>query len=397
MHGDTPSFTLQQMVQTALGGSHALGMDKLAQEAGETVDCEECGKSAPPGSKLCRECAAKENRSEMAQQNGGSSEEGETEKTSSAYLQKMAGAVTQIVENFDDLDWSEIKTAFPSPNIVGKQPPGSPQSGPGTGSNAFQTTDKSPPGTGLQSEETGEAKTGKPPINPPMDTGANPKSAPNAMDDNMDVTQTPYPEEGVMKQGSGIEQLYQRVMMRKAAADAEAPASISAPKNQTLTLPEDQPSQMKRPPEVTSQESLIASNQAVIDATRREAKDVPKKRMGEVLSEPAQSRSTDKVLDANLGRDIVDKGGAKVAAAKVLLQKIASQGCRCTQSSLEKGSCDFCKLASRMEQRKDQMRKGGQVPSAMPMMPPPQAGGSDSAPQPQPVTGGATPMPGAGM
>lgn len=387
MHGDIPSFTLQQMVQTALGGSHAAGMSKIAQEAGETSGCGECGKAIPADSKLCRECAQKADRAETAQENTDS----ETEKTSSAYLQKMANAVSQIAENFGDLDWSEVKTAFPSPKIVGKQPPGSPQSGPGTG-NSFETDDKTPPGTGIQSEETGEAKTGKPPINPTMGTGANPNSAPNAMDDNMDMSQTPYPEDGVMKQGSGIRQLYEHVM-RKAAADSESPASISAPKTQTLTLPEDQPSQMKRPPEVTSQERLIASNQAVIDATRRDAKEVPKKRMGEVLSEPAQSRSTDKVLDANLGRDVVDKGGAKVAAAKVLLQKIASQGCQCEPAGLDKGGCDFCKLASRMEQRKDQMSKGGQVPSTPPIAP---AGGPAAAPQPQPETGGM-PSPGTGM
>lgn len=391
MHGDTPSFTLQQMVQTALGGSHAAGMDKLAQEAGETVDCEKCGKPAPNGSKMCRECAEKANSSETAQENM----DGETEKTSSAYLQKMAGAVGQIVENFGDMDWSGIKTAFPSPKIVGKQPPGSPQSGPGTG-NSFETDDKSPPGTGIQSEETGEATTGKPDMNPPSGTGANPKSAPNAAGDDMESggKQPPYPEEGVLKQSSAVRQLYERIMLGKTAADAENPASISAPKTQTLTLPEDQPSQMKRPPEVTSQERLIASNQAPVDATKRDAKEVPKKRMGEVLSEPAQSRSTDKVLDANLGRDIVDKGGAKVAAAKVLLQKIASQGCQCETGDLEKGSCGFCKLASRMEQRKDQMSKGSMVPSSPPIAP---AGGQTAAPNPQPVTGGTMPMPGTGM
>lgn len=387
MYGDVPSFTLQQMVQTALGGSAAAGMDKLAVEAGETATCEKCGKPIPAGQKLCRECAQKENRSETAQE--GSSEGEETEKTSSVYLQKMAGAVTQIVENFGDLDWGGVKLAFPSRNIVGKRPPGSPQSGPGVGPSALETDDQSPPGPGTQSTETGEAKTHKPETDPPTGTGANPKSAPNAMGDDMESggKQAPYPEEGVMKQATGIRQLYERVMLGKTAADAENPASISAPKTQTLTFPEDQPSQMKRPPEVTSQERLIASNQAAIDATKRQAKEVPKKRMGEVLTEPAQSRATDKVLDANLGRDTVDKGGAKVAAAKVLLQKIASQGCRCEADGLEKGSCDFCKLASRMEQRKDQMSKGGSVLLA----PPSQAGGQTAAPNPQPVTGGTVP------
>lgn len=387
MHG----FTIEQMVKTALEGARANSMDKLAQEAGETNACEKCGKPAPAGSKLCRECAEKADRKETAQANNEDSQE--TEKTSSLYLQKMAGAVTQIVNNLNDINWESTKVAFPAPKIVGKQPPGSPQAGPGVGANTFQTDNQSPPGTGIQSEETGEAKTGKPPVDPPMDTGANPQSAANAMDDNIETPHSPYPDEGVMKQSSAVRSLYEKVMM-KAAADSESPAKISAPKSQTLTLPEDQPSQMKRPPEVTSQERLIASNQAVTDATRRQAKEVPKKRMGEVLSEPAQSRSTDKVLDANLGRDIVDKGGAKIAAAKVLLQKIASQGCQCETDSLEKGSCGFCKLASQMEKRKDQMNKGGQVPMTPPMS---SAGGQTAAPiNPQPVTGNI-PTPGTGV
>lgn len=382
-------FTLSQMVQAALQDSQSRGMAKIAQEAEGSKECESCGKDAPPGSRFCQECAEKAEKGENASA-GGTPEEStaSNEKTSSLRLRKLAAAVEQIAPNIGNLDWSRAKQAQGSwaPMIVGAQPPGSPDTGPGVGETALQTTDKTPT-PGIQSTESGEARTGKPPMTPPMGTGANPNSAPTALEENIDTLLPAYPAEGVMKQG-GVTALYKHVMLRKAAAETDS-VSILAPKTQTLTFPEDQPSQMERPPEVTSQERLIASNQAVIDATKREAKEVPKKRMGEVLTEPAQSSATDRVLDVNLGADMVDEAGAKIASARVLLRKIASQGCVCNQSSLEKGSCDFCKIASKMGQRKGQMSKKSQVPSGLPMG---AAGGMNAGPQPDQ----AAPTPGLG-
>jgi hypothetical protein len=373
------------MVQAALQDSTSRGMAKIAQDAGETMRCETCGKDAPPGSKFCQECADKADKGETASSGGTPDEAKSSEKTSSLRLQKLASAVEQIAPNIGNLDWSKTKRAQ-APLIVGSEPPASPGVGPGAGPNALPTTDKTPT-TGTQSTETGEARTGKPPMTPPMGTGANPNSAPTALEENIDTVLPAYPADGVLKQG-GVTALYRHVMMRKAAAEGDT-GSISAPKTQTLSLPEDQPSQMERPPEVTSQERLIASNQAVIDATKREAKEVPKKRMGEVLNEPALSAATDKVLDVNLGTDVVDQAGAKIASARVLLRKIASQGCVCERGSLQKGSCDFCKIASRMGQRKGQMSKKSQVPGGSSGS----AGGAGAAPQP--VPGG--PMSGSGM
>ena len=131
--------------------------------------------------------------------------------------------------------------------------------------------------------------------------------------------------------------------MLKKAQDGDT-TSISTPK--ASALPEDQPSQMARPAEVTSQEKMIASNEAAIDFTKRDAKAVPKKRMGEVLDEPAQSKAGDSALQDALGADLAAKGGAKIASAR-LVQKLASEGCTCSGNS--KGSCGFCKIASQVE------------------------------------------------
>jgi uncharacterized low-complexity protein len=71
--------------------------------------------------------------------------------------------------------------------------------------------------------------------------------------------------------------------------------------------------------------------------------------MGDILSEPALAASTDSALSKALGAQVVNQAGAKIAAAqaRVLLQKAASQKCTCNKA----GSCGFCKIASKMDQK----------------------------------------------
>lgn len=86
------------------------------------------------------------------------------------------------------------------------------------------------------------------------------------------------------------------------------------------------------------QAALIGSNQAAINYTKQQAKAVPKARMGEVLHEPAQKKSTDPVLHQNL--DATPSAGVKIssveklAAARALLTKIAEEG-ECAGASEE--------------------------------------------------------------
>jgi len=65
-----------------------------------------------------------------------------------------------------------------------------------------------------------------------------------------------------------------------------------------------------------SQASMVASNQAVVDATKREAKAPQKADLKKVLDEPALSKATDSVLQDNLG-PVVAASGAKIAGADV--------------------------------------------------------------------------------
>lgn len=342
---------LNKMIEAALLGAEAGAMEKIAQEAGEGGGkCEACGKASPPGSKMCRECAEKAARREEAQAGGE-----EQEKTSSAHVEKLASAVEFLVHNFGAVQRpvGRVKTA--QEPAVTRTPD---DVGPGSGKTALPTNLKSPT-PGEAPEGFGEARGNKPPVRPPLERGVQPTAAPNALqtDHNSPPGGTaPYPETGVMKAGSRAGRVgrIKAAMLRKAGADAEAPASISGPKTQSITGPENQSSTVPRPAEVTSQERMIASNQAAIDATKRQAKEVPKRRMGEVLTEPALTASTDTALQKALGSDVVSRGGAKVASDNRFsaLQKVAAQGCQCLPQQLEKGSCGFCKIASRIEKRR---------------------------------------------
>lgn len=91
--------------------------------------------------------------------------------------------------------------------------------------------------------------------------------------------------------------------------------------------------------------SMIANNAAPAKATKREAKAQPKKDLKEVLTEPAQTKSTDSKVHENLRN--ATKGGVKIAASRAFLQKVAEEGCQCDNS----GSCRNCKLKKAMAER----------------------------------------------
>lgn len=324
-------FTLSQIVDSVIGSSG--GFVKTAQAA-----CERCGKPAMEGSKLCKECAEKELQRSENEEVGSPSD---VEKTSSARVVKLASAVEFIVNHPENIHpvLGRIKMAEAPPEVAAM--------GPGKGPNPMATNLYDAVG-GEQSAQTGEAKK-KLPMKPGV-TKAIPgdQQAATAMEDNLREMHGPYPSEGPLKQASFRDRYIN--MLRKRAADSQNPASISSGKS--TTLPENQPDKVKRPAEVTGQESLISSNQAAINYTKRQAKSVPKKRIAEVISEPAQTSATDKILVENLGKKVVDNAGAKVAsektaAAKALLKKIASEGCTCGG----KGTCSHCKIAARLKQQ----------------------------------------------
>jgi hypothetical protein len=108
------------------------------------------------------------------------------------------------------------------------------------------------------------------------------------------------------------------------------------------------------PPEAAKQERMIDSLQAAINYTKRQAKAVPKERMGEVLDEPAQRKSTDPVLHQNL--DHAESAGVKLsavksAAARALLRKVAQDGAAPDATPEQKEKAE--KLKAAIEAKKE--------------------------------------------
>lgn len=343
------TLTLQDMVDAVLAQAEPGGMAKIAQEAGERV-CEQCGKPAMADSKICKACAEKMSAREESRKD---SEDAGSEKTSSARIQKLASAVSYIVENFSQIDRpvgrikvAEVPTQASQTVGAGKGPQVIP-------------TNLDAPTPGEQATVKGEAKVDTIAKSPPMASGATPKAPKNAMDDNIDTLKPAYPETGVMKQARARGRLREIVMRKFAESVDDGNAQITAPKGQSVTLPENQPSQMKRPAEVTSQESMIASSDAAINYQKTQAKSSPRKRMGEVLQEKPQNVKT--VLQPVLGDVVKQANQQRAATGRALLAKIAQEGCKCNS---ETGECRFCKVASRLKKsqgmrKKSQLGQGG--------------------------------------
>jgi len=105
---------------------------------------------------------------------------------------------------------------------------------------------------------------------------------------------------------------------------------------------------------------LIASNEAAINYTKRDAKGPQKSQLAQVLEEPALSAAHDSKLKENLRNTEVAKiAGVKIAAAQAaFLQKVAEAGCTCNGGE----QCRFCKLktaASRLHRIKLAQGMGG--------------------------------------
>jgi hypothetical protein len=125
-----------------------------------------------------------------------------------------------------------------------------------------------------------------------------------------------------------------------------------------------------KPAPVPSNEGrqLIANNKAPVSATKREAKGPGRKQLSEVLSEPAQTKSTDSTVQDNLRN--AAKGGVKIAAVKAYLGKIAEAGCVCAGA----GECDYCRMKASVDKKRAD-KKVKQSLGAPPMGPAMTAGG----------------------
>ena len=142
-------------------------------------------------------------------------------------------------------------------------------------------------------------------------------------------------EQAAAKQASIYAHNLAALGLMKKAEDALNPASISGggtvdpakPPEGVSAAEEGVPNE---PSDVNAQKSkMLSSNDAAINYTRRDAKADPKSDMADVIKEPAQTSSTDKVLDTAF--DHTDEAGAKissatrVAAARAILSKLAAE------------------------------------------------------------------------
>jgi hypothetical protein len=318
-------FSLHQMVKQTLQA--AADREKLAQAEGEASEKKKEEKGKPPAKTPPENTATAPERNEEAMMST------EGEKTSSAFVEKLASACEHLNKEF----WKTAAAPDTSPV------------GPDKGPNTTQTNADSPT-PGKQSERTGQATHNQPPQRPGSDVKAEGQTNPDTALET-DIESPPggkedWTNQDKMKQSSVLERLRKvagrsgrisrvQAVLNKMAADAENPASVGAkvtnphqdsPEGATQSE-EGVPSQ---PGETSKQESLVGSNEKAINYTKQQAKAVPKARMSEVLTEPAQRKATDPVLHENLdatsGAGVKLSSVEKVAAARALLRKIAQEG-----------------------------------------------------------------------
>lgn len=116
-------------------------------------------------------------------------------------------------------------------------------------------------------------------------------------------------------------------LIRKVAEDAINPAQISAgtvdpaaPPSGASAAGEQVPSE---PSDVTSQKSMISSNEAAINYTKGQAKADPKKDVNQVLTEPALSSATDKTLAQAF--DATGQAGVKISSMRKTAAAVSKQ------------------------------------------------------------------------
>jgi hypothetical protein len=324
------------MVATAL--AEAEEREKLAAADGDAVANGEDtnindGKGKEPGASN----TPPNNPATVPERNETSKADGE--KTS-AVAMKLASAIEFLNEN-----WL-LKQAVGE--ITPPTPTGQPEAkvGPGEGPGAFETNENTPT-PGVQSEAVGQANTGVVPMKPGSDVKTpgqtNPETAMETTINDPPGGNESWKDKDVLKQAAAaMKQKVARVLTLIKAADVPPQATASEEGVPALPGP------------AASQERMIDSNQAAINYTKRDAKAEPKERMGEVLDEPAQKKTTDTVLQNNLSN--TNEAGTKissvrVAAARAYLSKIAEAGCQSDASGEAKEKAD--RLRSIVEAKKE--------------------------------------------
>lgn len=363
-------MSLQDMVAGAI--SEADRRTKLAQ-AGEEVESD-----LPKKKKKKEETEEEEKEKESAGMKCASID--------TSTVEKVASALDYINNNMDRVEWAKVAVGKPMPAQPG-QGVVTPTGGPAAGAGSELQTNMSDPTLGMQNDQLGQAKTGQPPMNPPADDVGKADGQTNpatAMQTDMKHVpggtgeQPQLHQEGnlpVMKQAS-VNRVRKILNMRKMAQDGSSPAAQISAGAEPLENPDGTAAEEKVPKlpgPAQAQANLVQTTDPTkpADITKREAKAEPKRQMGEVITEPAQKKSTDPVLQNNLTG--TEQAGVKISsvqakAARTYLQKLAQAGEDPDASPEEKEKAKKLKeaLSKKDEKEKDSQMGGATAPIAAP-------------------------------
>lgn len=298
---------ISDLIASSLVGERSAAMAKIAQDA-EVGSCEECGKTIPVGDKMCKACAEKKAQSETRAFSSSAASENSPatdtqEKVSSDYerVYKLANALDYIVANPQFINWGAVSKLAES--VSGQMPENDENQG-------IEKTPNPPKGSTVHAI----------PMNPLTSAGTL---------RNDGKSDTP-------PGGKLVERIKQAVAKR-----AQGPAT-----NQNI-LPEDRPPQVQKSTEVPAQVKALENPGKAqnLDA-------VPKKQVGDLLSEPMKSTQQDEAVQDMLGNPPQDTVPAKTASASSLIAKLASSQCTCGGQ----GTCGACQIKLAAERRSSSTR-----------------------------------------
>ena len=290
--------TLNNIVRAAL--QDGLEMTKLAEEAAASAAS---GKGKPPeerkGEPLKKEVPA---------------EEGKKKGPSSEVAEKTASALDYILHNARDVDWNKVASEMGSAG-------GGQTAGPAMGGGAtLPIHEANSPGSAPGTNQ-GQAKA-QPPTNPGLDTSgpgsktlvANDINDPAGSGKSLGNLQEAVSDDASGKEARAHLRILDVLGRAKVAEDAGT-AKISAGPAAAFSGEEAGVNVPSVPSDAAKARKMIASNQAAIDATKRDAQhQVNLKPVANLLDENAMTRSGDSTLHQAL--DNTTAAGAKIASLK---------------------------------------------------------------------------------
>ena len=283
--------TLQEVLKSALHEGEQ--RTKLAEDA-----------SASAATKSEEE---EKKRKEAEEKKKAQAQSGEGKAPPTDMVEKAASALEFVLANAGDVDWDKVAM---------EAPPDGQTAGPGVGNTALEIAEATTPGKAPGNNQ-GQSKSGQPPMSPGIDPSAL-VSPGTTITTDMNKAPGDGKTMGKLQElGGKTASLEAHVgnVLSKMAADSGAQISAGPKPPSAATAAGE--GKLPMPPTAAKGESLIATNQAAIDATKRQAKQVDTKPTDGLLSEPTQKKSGDTTLHQAL--DHTDEAGAKISALKISL------------------------------------------------------------------------------